>query len=150
MQGRENRKKQKYWLLHWSLNHDNNTCLSSQHLQKVVWCKCAVSRVCSVCPDILNAWNCIQVLWKCCWRPCLAGFVSGEAPAQQEHRTGVLQGSGSHWFPWKPEPEQGRAKLQHPCLLSESKMGCQTFTSLGSSGCVWGLFIRSKPEVGYQ
>lgn len=82
-------------------------------------------------------------------RVCVRGSSSA-ACSEQEHRTGALQGSCSHWFPWKPEPEQGRAKLQHPCLLSKSKMGCQTFRSLGSSGCVWGLFIRSKLEVGYQ
>lgn len=86
-------------------------------------------------------------------KPLLAGLVSGEAPAQpaQSRSTGpafarLLQPLVS----LETRAWAGRAKLQHQCLLSKSKMGCQTFWSLGSLGCVWGLFIRSKLEVGYQ
>lgn len=84
-------------------------------------------------------------------KPLLAGLVAGEAPAQ---RAGVQDLPFARL--WQPlvsletRAWTGRAKLQHQCLLSKLKMGCQTFWSLGSLGCVWGLFIRSKLEVGYS
>lgn len=51
---------------------------SSQCLQKVLWYKCAISRVCSVYPDILNAWNCIRCFGNAAKAPAWQGLCRGK------------------------------------------------------------------------